>query len=274
MEENLSKNKRQLYARLGSKKVREKAGLFLVEGHKSITDLVKNCRGKFEVEAIVATEFRREEAVRLIKELAVGSDASTIRSYPSLLPASPKDMRDISSLTTAPDMIAVCRLPHRVSEEELLSSPLPAELYLMLDGVQDPGNLGTIIRTAHWFGIHRIFASHDTVDLFNPKCVQSSMGSLASVEVIYVDLLRLREANPEIPLVGLLLEGDDIFHVDLPKSAFIAMGNEGNGLSPQLRSTVTTPLTIPPYNSADHSESLNVAIATAITLAQFRKKSM
>lgn len=269
MEEFLSKNKRQLYGRLGSRKVREKTGLFLVEGYKSVSDLIRNGSGGFDIECIITTDTRRPEIVNLCEDIPDGQEMKG--KHPTkIIVAQPKDIKEISTLVSPSDTIAVCRIPDRISEEEILSNPLPPDIYLMLDGIQDPGNLGTIIRTAHWFGVKHIFASYDTVDVYNPKCVQSSMGSLPSVSVDYVDLKRLAEANPDIPLVGLLLEGRDIFAESLPASAFVAMGNEGNGLSEKLRRSVSLPLTIPPYDRSDHSESLNVAVATAITIARFR----
>lgn len=249
--------------------MRRKYGLFLVEGRKSVADLVRYCAGRFGIEYLVAAPEGEDSALCLAGELAdLGISA------PEIFSCSPSEMRDISSLTTAPGLIAVCALPARRSQEEILARPLPDDLYIMLDGVQDPGNLGTIVRTAHWMGVRRIFASPDTTDLFNPKTVQSSMGSLAAVEVEYVDLPALAAANPGIPVAGLLLEGENIYNVDLPSSAFIVMGNEGNGLSDAMRAAVDIALTIPPYDSADHSESLNVAVATAITLSQFRQNEL
>ena len=160
--------------------------------------------------------------------------------------ASEADMKKISGLQTVPPVGAVNRQ-------------------------QDTGNLGTIVRTCHWFGIRRIFASRDTADVFNPKCVQSTMGSIAKVEVTYCDLPALFRENPSMPVYGLLLAGKDIFRAETGDCGFIVMGNEGNGISPEVRSHVTSPLLIPPA-TADHAESLNVAVATAITLARFRGK--
>ena len=138
--------------------------------------------------------------------------------------------------------------------------------------IQDPGNLGTIMRTAHWFGIDRIYASRDTVDIFNPKTVQSTMGSLGRVEIVYCDLGELMDKNPDMPVYGTLLDGKNIYKATLGEHGFIIMGNEGKGISESLRKRITSPLLIPPYDYSNHSESLNVAIATAVTLSQFRSR--
>lgn len=263
----LSKTRMSVLSRLGNRKMRLKHNLFLIEGVKSVRDIASSDKFAKYVVSFIITPERTDEATELSKKFISKGLPS-----PEILTADPADMRKISSLSSAPDMIAVCRLPERRTPEELTGSRLPDGLYLMLDGIQDPGNLGTIIRTAHWFGVKRIFASPSTADIFNPKTIQASMGSLASVEIDYVDLDSIIVENPHIPVVGLLLDGSDIFSTRLPSSAFILMGNEGNGISNELRERITLPLTIPPYDTSDHSESLNVAIATAITLAEFRKK--
>ncbi len=261
----LSKTRIGVLATLGRRKMRNKHGLFLVEGAKSVRDIADSEKFAEKINYLVATPESMDSALEIAERIAKRNTG-----HPEVFVASQDDMKKISSLSTAPDLLAVCYLPERKSQEEILSSPLSPGLYLLLDDIQDPGNLGTIIRTAHWFGIKHIYASPSTVDIFNPKTIQSSMGSLGSVEVDYIELGELMNANPGIPVVGLLLDGENIFRTDLPASAFIVMGNEGNGISHLLREKITLPLTIPPFDPQDHSESLNVAIATAITLAQFR----
>ncbi len=278
----LSINKRNILGRLSSKKMRQKYDCFLVEGNKSVKDLVDYCGNKFEILYFVVVRDNLEDALKIAEVYTDSvrqrifvsetkqSNAEEITS-PPIYCASHDDMKRISSLMSTPGMIAVCKLPEMSDEEIIYSTQLPPDIYLMLDGIQDPGNLGTIIRTAHWFGIKNIYASKDTVDLYNPKVVQASMGSLGSVEVKYVDLHRLAEANPKIPLIGLLLDGKNLFDSPISDTGFILMGNEGNGISESLRQKIEIALTIPPHNAEDHSESLNVAIATAIVLAHFRK---
>ncbi len=244
----LSKTKTGVYSSLSSARMRRRHGLFIVEGEKSVRDTL----GHFELECLIC-----------LKGCGDFPDvpADKVRE------ASEADMKKISGLQTVPPVVAVYRIPR----QEERPADVGRDLYLVLDGVQDPGNLGTIVRTCHWFGIRRIFASRDTADVFNPKCVQSTMGSIAKVEVTYCDLPALFRENPSMPVYGLLLDGKDIFRAETGDCGFIVMGNEGNGISPEVRSHVTSPLLIPPA-TADHAESLNVAVATAITLARFRGK--
>ena len=148
-----------------------------------------------------------------------------------------------------------------------------SQLSLALDGIQDPGNLGTIIRIADWFGIETIYCSEDTADAFSPKVVQATMGSLAHVHIIYTDLLRLFETlPPSYPVYGTLLDGDDIYQQPLTSHGIIVMGTEGNGISEAVRQKVNRRLLIPSFNAGDRAESLNVAIATAITCSEFRRR--
>lgn len=241
----LSKSKFSIYSSLSSAKMRRKHGLFAVEGEKSVEDTLSS----FALEALICESGH-------VPGYASGRNVFEVSS---------DTMRRLSSLTTPPHVMAIYRLP---AAEEPADLRVEERLYMVLDGVQDPGNLGTIVRTCHWFGINTIYASRNTVDIFNPKCVQSTMGSIARVRVVYCDLKRLFADNPDMPVYGTLLEGDDIYSAELDDKGFIMMGNEGNGISPALRAEITAPLYIPPAN-ADHGESLNVAIAAAVTLSQF-----
>ncbi len=254
--QELSKTKMSLFSSLGSRKHRLRHGLFIVEGEKSVADTI----GSFELVALIVRSGFEPSMIDL-------SDLPEDK----LFVTSGTGMDKISSLSTSSPVVAVYKLPVTAMERGVASEKLPADLYLMLDGIQDPGNLGTIVRTAHWFGIKRIFASQDTVDIYNPKTIQSTMGSVAKVEVTYCDLAGLIDANKELPVYGLLLDGENINHARLGNNGFIVMGNEGKGISSELREKVTDRLLIPPYNGSDHSESLNVAIATGITLAAFRR---
>ncbi|MBR5689129.1 MAG: RNA methyltransferase, partial [Prevotella sp.] len=150
-----------------------------------------------------------------------------------------------------------------------------ASLSLALDGIQDPGNLGTIIRIADWFGIETVVCSPDTADAYAPKVVQATMGSLARVKIVYQDLAELIDALPtDFPVYGTLLDGRDIYAETLTPHGLIVMGNEGNGISPEIARKITRRLLIPNY-PADRptADSLNVAIATAITCAEFRRRA-
>lgn len=249
----ISKTKASLLATLSSKKMREKHKLFLVEGTKCVFDML----GAFDIVNLIATE-----------EWLTNNKVPLSIEENIILTATEEIMKKISSLSTPPKVIAVFRLPSDESEEIKLNND---ELYLMLDGIQDPGNLGTIIRTADWFGFNKIICSKDTVDVFNPKTIQSTMGSLKRVKVVYADLVKVLSQNIVNHIYGTLLEGENIFKKSLSRSGVIIMGNEGKGLSKEIKKLITDPLFIPPTKENSHGESLNVAIATAITIAQFRQ---
>lgn len=244
----LSKTKLSLYSSLQSAKMRRRHGLFTVEGMKSVRDTINT----FSPEAVV---------------VLAGADATFANGKAPVYEVTADEMSKLSGLSTPSEIMAVYKLP----QQEQFDLKVNDGLYVVLDGVRDPGNLGTIVRTCHWFGIYRIFASPDTVDIFNPKCIQSTMGSLAKVHVDYCNLIELFDTNTELPVYGTLLEGDNIFQSDLEPHGFVVMGNEGRGLSAEVRARIDRPLFIPPANPANHSESLNVAIATAIVIAQIVK---
>lgn len=244
----LSRTKAALFGNLQTVKMRRRHGLFTAEGHKAVADLAAH----FSVVAVVTTN--------------PSSVATAVADFGAeIYEATPQEMHRLSSFTTPSDILGVFRIPgkheHTIDE---------SKLYVMLDGVRDPGNLGTIIRTCHWFGIYDILASHDCVDCFNPKTVQATMGSLGAVRVHYCDLPSVISRHPSMPVYGTLLEGDNIFETKLGGNGFIVMGNEGEGISAQMRSLITRALNIPPAG-ASHGESLNVAVATAIVLALFVK---
>ena len=227
---------------LGSKKQREQSRLFVVEGEKMVAEALSS---RFEVESV----YRTEE----IGEVA---------------------MSQISQLSSPSPALAVVHMPAEPSPAEIDDLVASRPLCLALDSVRDPGNLGTIVRIADWFGIDAIFASHDTVELFNPKAVQATMGAIFRRKVFYCDLEDVAEkfAAAGMPVYGTFLDGADIYSENLSESGLIVMGSESNGISAKIAAKVTSRLFIPPYpRDAAGSESLNVAIATAITCALFRK---
>ena len=250
---------------LQQKKFRDELGLFVAEGAKCVEELQKGF-----------------ELVSLFRE---GDNATRT------------EIEQMSGLQTPQGTIGVFRktaIADRVQtalRADRPAAPDRQNLILVLDGVQNPGNLGTIIRTCDWFGVHDIVCSPDTADCYNPKVVQATMGALVRVRVHYTDLgewlERVRSQESGIRIYGTLLDGEDLYEtIDRGKAAqrgktaslkdkslaVIIMGNEGNGISEEVRRLVTHPVRIPSYpKDAETSESLNVAVATAIILAEFRK---
>ncbi|MBO5817339.1 MAG: RNA methyltransferase [Paludibacteraceae bacterium] len=242
--EHLSKNQVKWVRSLQQKKQRDAEGVFVAEGHKCVEEL----RGAFELMLMVTPD-----------------NASEV------------EIAQMSNLRTPQGVIGVFRKRPIASSSDSPLASLPQGLVLALDGVQDPGNLGTIIRTCDWFGVHDIYCSMDTADCYNPKVVQATMGALARVRVHYIDLEEWLTAQKaaNTPIYGTLLEGGNMYQegaiADKSKGVII-MGNEGNGISSAIRQLVTHPIRIPSYPAdAETSESLNVGIATAIVLAEFRR---
>lgn len=250
---NLSKTKLNLYSRLSSRKHREKLGLFMAEGEKCVADTIPF----FTVDAVIVAEGNAEAMERY-------------RGYP-MFTASDTDMRRLSQFQSLPDVMAVYRIPDPCVFNQ---SEYDSGLTLMLDGVQDPGNLGTILRIASWFGVARVVIGSGCADPFNPKAVQSSMGAVGMVRFSQAELIPIIEANSDIPVCGTLLDGTDIYTTPLRLPAFVVMGNEGQGLSKGLRSRVNLPLMIPSFATGRHSESLNVAAATAVTVSEFMRRTI
>lgn len=235
----LSKNEIKEIRALGQKKFRDERGLFVVEGEKLVDEALHS---GFDVIGLYRTEDIGEEA-----------------------------MGRISQLTHPSPALAIVRQPRAVA----LPAFGPDELVLALDGVRDPGNLGTILRIADWFGIRLVLASEDTVELYNPKVVQATMGAIFRVRVHYCDLAEVLRCpvKPGIQVYGTLLEGDNIYETELASGGILVMGSEANGISPAVAASVTQKLFIPPFPAGVRtSESLNVAVATAICCSEFRRR--
>lgn len=254
----LTANLRKQIASLGSARKRREAGMFAVEGTRCVTDTLH----WFEPLYIVATAEWLDGHRNALRGVGVEP-----------VVAKPDEMARMTSLATSPGVLAVYAIPER----EEFKGVKPGELLLALDRVQDPGNLGTIIRIADWFGISRILASSDTVDVYNSKVVQATMGALARVSVIYVPDLAsaLAEAAETVPVYGTFLDGDDLYACELSRAGVIVMGNEANGISPEVEAAVTSRIKIPSFPAGRPTvESLNVSMATAITVAEFRRRAM
>lgn len=191
-----------------------------------------------------------------------------LRAVKEVDEVSQTELERASLLRTPQSVLAVMPIPER----RLDISSLQKKLVIALDSVQDPGNLGTILRIADWFGIHEVLCSEGTVDVYNPKCVQSCMGALARVEVFYCNLPEVL-GQVEMPVFGTFLDGTDIYKEELSQQGIIVMGNEGNGISQPVAKLVNRRLYVPNYPKGSlTTESLNVAVATGIVCAEFRRR--
>lgn len=259
----LTNTQRKLILSLASARQRRSRGLFVAEGIRSLRELLPS----FQLQWLVTTPLWFEEHASLPGEMCIPADR--------LLTASADDMRRISSMQTPQGVMGVFSMP---VDEPFDVSALrrdPARLVLALDTIQDPGNLGTIIRVADWFGIDTVLASHETADQFSPKVVQSTMGALARVRVHYCDLCGTLGAlaSAGVPVYGTMLDGGDLYSTPLTAGGVIVMGNEGNGISDAVAATLTCRIRIPSFPpGATTVESLNVGTATAITVAEFRRR--
>ena len=259
----ISKNQIKFIRQLEQKKFRRREGLFVAEGTKVVGDLLAHYQphSLFATPDWLASNSVPEPSRSVVPEPVEGQDG------PIVTEVSPEELSRISFQQHPQQVLALFPIP----SHPFTFSPL--HLSLALDGIQDPGNLGTIIRIADWFGIQTIFCSEDTVDAWNPKVVQATMGSIARVNIIYTSLVELIDTLPDdYPVYGTLLDGDNIYTQPLTPHGLIVMGNEGNGISPEIRQKVNHRLLIPSYRTDDTAESLNVAIATAITCAEFRRR--
>ncbi len=264
----ISKNKIKYIRSLELKKNRNKEGKFVAEGFKVVDDLL----ALQPADLIVATQ-----------EWLHGKHFA---AQTEVIEVTEEELKKVSFLQHPQQVLAVFRQDTGCNKQDSNNSQEEAEeknfgfskintqeLSLALDGVQDPGNLGTIIRIADWFGITHIYCSQDTADVYNPKVVQATMGSIARVKVEYGNLLGLVESLPaDVPVYGTLLDGDNIYQQQLENRGLIVMGNEGKGISPALAKKVNRRLLIPNFpEGRATADSLNVAIATAITCSEFRR---
>ena len=247
----LSKAKIKLIQSLDAKKNRQTEGLFVAEGPKVVGDLLSH----FSCILLIATDKWLQDHPQ--------------EKADEIIEVTEDELRKASFLKTPQQVLALFRQPLPA-----VPSTTGEELMLALDDVQDPGNLGTIIRIADWFGVRQIICSKGCTDAFSPKVIQATMGAIARVQVTYVELDEWLQSLPEgTPVYGTFLEGDNIYSTPLQQRGVIVMGNEGNGISTAVERIVTQRLFIPSYpQGCETSESLNVAIATAITCAEFRRR--
>ncbi|RVT97183.1 RNA methyltransferase [Mucilaginibacter limnophilus] len=247
----LSKSQINLLKSLQHKKFRTEHGFFLVEGRKSIYEFADSA---YQVDTVYQTYTSDPKLLNLSRKI-------------NFQQISLNDLEKISSLKTPQDAIALVKIPDWPA---LKTETLRKSFTLVLDGVQDPGNLGTIIRTADWFGIRNIICSEDTVDVYNPKVVQATMGSLSRIKVHYTNLEALLRSTG-LPVYGALLNGNNIYTTNFGDEGLIVMGNEGNGIRPVIEKLVSRAITIP---RAGGAESLNVAIAAAIFCSEVTRNTL
>ncbi len=255
----ISKNQIKFIKGLELKKFRKASEAFVAEGPKLVQDIMPY----FQCRMLVATgewlHAHRQEVMRHNPDT-------------ELVEVNEEELRRVSFLKSPQEVLGVFAIPHHDTD---LHACARQRLCLALDDVQDPGNLGTIIRVADWFGIEDIFCSPGTADVYNPKTVQATMGAIARVRIHYLPLVEtLKQGECDYPIYGTLLEGKNMYERDLKNKGLIVMGNEGKGLSPEMRALITDSLYIPSFpQDRPTSESLNVAIATAIVCAEFRRRA-
>ncbi|MNX45573.1 23S rRNA (uridine(2479)-2'-O)-methyltransferase [compost metagenome] len=241
----VSKNQIKLITGLHQKKQRFANQLFFAEGVKVIQELLQS---NFELEHLYTTL----------------NDFETVQSSKRTL-VNEQELKKISALATPNSCLAVFKIP---AENKIIDSGL----IIALDDIRDPGNLGTILRLCDWFGIKQIICSKETVDIYNPKVVQATMGSIARVNVNYIDL-KTFITQTKLPVFGTFMDGANIYQSSLPQNGIIIMGNEANGISAEIEKIITSRISIPRFGELQKTESLNVATATAIILSEFKRNS-
>lgn len=249
----LSKSQIRFVSSLQNKKFRMQHQAFIVEGWKSIEEFLHS---SYQVKQIYFTA---------AMDAKMGKIPENIKLYE----VSEDDLRKISALKTPQGVVAVLNLPEQNAERHFKSpESFRNKFTLVLDGVQDPGNLGTILRTADWFGIDQILCSPDCADVYNPKTVQASMGSLSRLPVYYTPLLEILDQlgkTVSVPIYGAVLDGQPIGDINFGKDGIIILGNEGQGIRPEIQNQIQVPVTIPRKGGG---ESLNVAISAALFCAR------
>jgi TrmH family RNA methyltransferase len=244
----VSKSQLKLITSLQQKKYRDKTGLFVAEGPKVIAEFIK--------EGVALDTFFTIESEDRVASL--GSDI--LNKYQQV---SSIELQKMSFLKTANTSLAVFNIPKTKGEGG-------NGLIVALDAVRDPGNLGTIIRLCDWFDVSQLICSEDTTDCFNPKVVQATMGSLARIDIRYVNLSEYVK-NSSLPVYGGVMDGSSVYQSTLPTEAIIVLGNEANGISEEIQKQINHPITIPQFGLKKDTESLNVATAAAVLLSEFRR---
>lgn len=254
MYSTLSKQKIKYVQSLKVKKYRQMYGNFIVEGEKMAIELLMD--KNINIEHIIGLETWLTENKNILKP-----------HFNKVLTATEADLKNISSLTTPNKVIVIAHKPESQTAEWLLKNLPPSvstSFSLYLDGIQDPGNMGTILRIADWFSIPYVFCSPTSVDVWNSKVIQSSMGAFLRVKAIEIDFNDIKNSYPELPIFTTILRGDNIFKIDFPRHGLIVIGNEGSGVSDSVLNQTDFKISIPGGGGA---ESLNAAVATGIVCA-------
>ncbi len=251
-----SKNVTKLVQNLEKKKFRDKYKLFKIEGEKMVQELL---RSNFKIEHLFALEEWLENNPKT-------------QNFKGLQIVTESEMKALSDFQSLPQVLAIAHIPEELTAD---TATIQNELILFLNGIQDPGNLGTIFRVADWFGIKYIVCDKDCASIYNSKAVQASMGAIFRVKAIYVESATewlSTHKNSNIQTFGTFLNGNNIYKTTLPNKGVIIMGNEGHGISKELEALTDTKITIPSFAKSDfHSESLNVGVATGIILSEFKR---
>lgn len=242
---SISKNQLKLITSLSQKKYRQKHHLFIAEGVKVVNELLNS---SFDVETLFCTD-----------------DFETDTHKDKITTISETELKKISTLKSPNKVLGLFKIP---SEKPFQNSGL----IITLDAINDPGNLGTIIRLCDWFGVSQLICSKDTVDCYNQKVVQASMGSLTRISIHYTDLKKYLESS-NLPTFIADMDGENVYKTDLPKEGILIMGNEANGVSEEIKTLIQHKISIPRFGETQETESLNVATATAILLSEFKRGS-
>ncbi len=240
----ISKNQIKFVKSLQKKKFRLESKCFVVESSKNVNEVLQS---EYKIKQIYATE-------SWIEKYKIKDDVSVNQ-------VNQNELQRISSLKTASDVLAVVDMPVEKNDSDFFG------INIVLDNVKDPGNLGTIIRICDWFGVKNIYCSQETVDVYNPKVVQSTMGSITRVDVIYTDIRKMiQEVDINVKVYATVMDGDDINQIKVNKNSLIVFGNEANGISKEIKDIISERITI---DRVGEAESLNVASSAAIILNKF-----
>lgn len=255
----ISKSQISYIKSLQQKKFRKEHQQFIVEGDKLCDEFLQS---DYSIQGIYVLESKREKYELLLSKLSKNIEIVLLKQ---------EDIDKLSNMSTSPEVLMLVDIP-----KESLVSDIPLEVFtnnlvLVLDGVKDPGNMGTILRIADWFGISHVVCSEDCVELYNPKVVQSTMGSLLRTNVYYTNLEEFLSSKSEVSIFGALLEGENIYSYSEKINGVLVMGSESHGISKQLLPLINKPVTIPSFGEA---ESLNVAIATGILCSEAKRRDI